>query len=979
MALIACVGLIALPSFAQNPTGTLTGRVTADGEALPGVTVKISSDALPGGSQIAVTGASGDYLFRFLPGGTYAVTFTLEGFHTLESSVKISVAQTRQLDAEMALSAVSEEIEVTSSYETVTTSSQASVTYEQDLIERLPIARDIFQTTTLAPGVAANAGHVNAVNIAGQPGPQSLFMVNGVVVNDPVWGNAYSLYIEDAIEETTVGVSGVSAEYGRFTGGVINMVTKSGGNEFSGSYRLSLDNEDWEAKTPLTTSKEDKVNQTHEATLGGYLMKDHIWFFLAGRARDRDQQDQMYDDTPFLYTRSQQRYEGKLTLAPHISHRLLGSYMKVDDKETGYARLTVVEPSALIDRTTPQEMYALNYTGVVRDNLFLEGQYSKRDFTFAYAAGAAQDDLANGTTLLYYVGPVYMGGHHLFCGSQCEGGDEQRNNEDLLLKASLFLSSDRAGSHDIVVGYDSYADLVTNNNYQSPSNFVFYRFAPPQDNVDGVHYPVIMGDYSEIIGYWPILQLSRGTDFVTDSLFVNDTWRLNQHLTFNLGLRYDQNDGRDGSGNQVTDDARLSPRLGVSWDLKGDGEWIVNASYSSYVASIDSGEAGRAGGGAASDLFYYYLGPSINVDENGNFAPQHTTPEAMQIVFDWFDSIGGLQATDYWVWAPEISGVNLEIPSLSSPYTDEVSVGFTKRLGNRGVVRADYVWREGHDFYMDRKDMSTGQITWSGEVAPGVPVTQDFDLTIRENDNSVLSRTYHGLHAQFQYRFGDRLLVGGNWTWSHLYGNFAGENINNGISVGSALDQPEYRQASWNYPEGDLAQDQRHRVRAYAIWDVVSSRRQNLSLSWLENFWSGTPYSASQLVPVSPFVENPGYITAPSTNTYYFSGRGGYTTDEIHRTDLSVNYSFFVKAFGGSVELYIQPEVLNVFNESGAVAVETTTYSAYNDPSLAVFDPFTETPVQGVNWDVGDDFGQPAVEDDYQVPRTFRLSVGVRF
>ena len=150
-------------------------------------------------------------------------------------------------------------------------------------------------------------------------------------------------------------------------------------------------------------------------------------------------------------------------------------------------------------------------------------------------------------------------------------------------------------------------------------------------------------------------------------------------------------------------------------------------------------------------------------------------------------------------------------------------------------------------------------------------------------------------------------------------------------------------------------------------------------LSWLENYWSGTPYSADQLVSVSPYVENPGYLNPPSTNTYYFSGRGAFTTDEIHRSDLSINYSFFANLFGTDLEVFIQPEVLNVFDEEAAVSVDDTVYSAYNDSNLESFDPFTETPVEGVHWRKGEDFGQAVTEDDYQTPRTFRVSLGIRF
>ena len=970
--------LVVTPAFAQNPTGTLTGRVTYEGSPLPGVSVSIVSDALPGGRQVAVTSAGGEYLLRFLPSGTYAVTFTLDGFATLETDVKISIAQTRTLDAEMTGSTVSEEIVVTGSYETMTTNSQGSVTFEQETIEKLPVLRDVASVTLLAPGTAANAGSAGAVNIAGQPGPQTLFMANGVVLNDTVWGNPYGVYIEDAIQETTVSVSGVSAEYGRFTGGVVNMITKSGGNEFSGSLRVNLTNESWEAKTPLTTDQADTLNKTYEATLGGYVMKDYVWFFVAARTFERTgTAQQPVNNVSYPTGRDQQRYEGKLTIAPATGHRFLGSYMKVDDTELGSARLPPLEPSSIIDRKLPQKMWALNYTGVLSESFFLEGQYSKREFTFAGSGGnAAPGDRINGTTIIYYP-TYYNAGSHLFC-SSCPGGDESRNNEDLLLKSSLFLSSESLGSHDIILGYDRFNDILISNNYQSPSNFVLYDYNSPDSyGPDGTFYPIFTG--GEDIDFWPILLLSRGTDFVTDSVFVNDTWRVNPRWTFNLGVRYDKNNAKDGIGNTISNDSRVSPRLGVSWDVHGDGSWIVNASVGRYTASLDAAKGGAAGGGDPSYLGYTYGGPTINLDADGNFVPEYTTPEALAILFDWFDSVGGLSNTDLWYASPSLSGINLEIPTLSSPYTDELSIGFVKRLGSRGLFRADYVYREGHDFYLDRTDLSTGQIAWQGEIVPGVEISEDFDLTVRENNDSVYNRTYHGVLTSIQYRFSDRLTAGGSYTWSHLYGNFDGENSSNGISVGDALSFPEYRQAAWNYPNGDLAQDQRHSLRAFVVWDMISTSRHDLSLSWLESYTSGQPYGAFQTVPVVLFVDNPGYLSPPTWENYYFTPRDAYKTDGIHRTDLSLNYSFFMDLLGSQVEVYLQPEVVNVFNEAGVIDPNNSIVAWRQDRSLANFDPFTETPVEGVNWYKGSNFGKPDNDADYQTPRTFRVSLGVRF
>jgi hypothetical protein len=969
--------LIALPAIAQNPTGIMTGRVTFEGTPLAGVAVSITSDALPGGTQTAITGGSGEYLFRFLPGGTYNVAFTLDGFATLETEVKISVAQKRRLDAEMQEAVAAEEIVVTGAYETVTSNSEGSVTYTLETIEKLPILRNMESAALLAPGTS-DKGALGGVTIAGQPAPQNLWMVNGVVMNDNVWGSPNDLYIEDAMEEQTTLINGVSAEYGRFTGGVVNMVTKSGGNQFSASVRANLTNEDWEAKTPKTTFQEDKIDTTYEGTLGGYILKDHLWFFLAGRSFERTGSDQMYDDTPFPSSRDETRWEAKLTIAPAINHRFLFSYLDREITETGYYRLTPVEPTAIVDRSPTGEMTAINYTGVFSDKFFVEAQYSERKDIREGGAGTADpDDRINGTTGISWT--TFSGwGSHLFCGDQCPGGALQRNNEDILLKGSLFLSGGK-GSHDIVFGYDRYNDIVVDNNYQSPSNYRLDTFTDPTYGPDGLFYPMIAQGNHRLL-YWPILVVSTGTDFITNSIFANDTWRLNRNFTFNVGLRYDANDGSDGSGNKVSSDSRISPRVGMSWDINGDGNWIVNASFGRYVAGLDSNEAGAGGGGNPSFLGYDYRGPPINVAPDGSFDPQYTTTEALELVYEWFDSVGGLSNTDLWIYAPSLAGVNLIVPDLQSPYTDEFSVGVTKRFGNKGLIRSDVVFREGNAFYLSKTDQETGIIN-SGpiEVAPGVFIEEDFDLNTYINDSGDLNRTYWGWLTHFQYRITDRLAIGGNYTWSHLYGNFVGENDANGISVSGLGDYPEYKEVSWWAPTGDLPQDERHRLNLALTWDIISSSWFNLNVGWFEQFVTGTAYSADTEVSVSSYVDNPGYLSPPSRNNYFFSGRGEYRTDDIHSSNLAVNISFFLNMFGSQLEFFIQPEVINLFNESGVETPNDTAYSAAQDSSLSTFNPFTETPQEGVHWRKGSNFGEPDVEDDYQQPRLFRISFGLRF
>jgi hypothetical protein len=301
-------------------------------------------------------------------------------------------------------------------------------------------------------------------------------------------------------------------------------------------------------------------------------------------------------------------------------------------------------------------------------------------------------------------------------------------------------------------------------------------------------------------------------------------------------------------------------------------------------------------------------------------------------------------------------------------------------------VRLDYVNRNFKDLYARKVDMTTGQVTDElGNVS---------DIKLVINDPGTLERKYDGVTLQFSYRAMESLNFGGNYTWGHRYGNYEGEGSGTGpvASTLAAYYYPEYSQESWHNPKGDLSGDQRHTGRVYAVWDVLNTKHNLLSLSLMQSYFSGTPYGASGSIYSYPYVTNPGYATRPTVVTYWFTARDAYHTDNINRTDIGLNYSFRFPTLGANVELYIHPYVTNVFNEMGVINVDQTVYTRYSGSSWLLFDPFTTTPAEcaqgtaaatckaaGNNWQKGPNFGKPLSAADYQTPRTITVSFGVRF
>jgi hypothetical protein len=365
-------------------------------------------------------------------------------------------------------------------------------------------------------------------------------------------------------------------------------------------------------------------------------------------------------------------------------------------------------------------------------------------------------------------------------------------------------------------------------------------------------------------------------------------------------LRYDKNDGKDASGTVVAKDSKVSPRLGVVWDVKGDGEWLVNASYGTYVTAIAGGVADIGAGGNPASITYDYYGPPINADPNA--ATLIDTPTAIQMMFDWLDSVGGTGAAEYISGAYLPGQTGFIKGSLDSPSADEMTVGFTKRFGNRAMVRLDYVNRTFHDFYVTQTDMTTGtaEVEFEGE-------TYLFDKSYTLNNDTVLERKYNGVQLQFSWRPLDPLNIGGNYTYSKAEGNFVGETSASGPVTSGVFNYPEYFEQRWNLSYGALPIDQTHKARLWVVWDAIQAKHNKLSVSLLQSYLSGQPYGAYGTIATRPYVTNPGYQTTPSNVGYWFMPRDTFRTDNITRTDLAFNYAFVLPALGTNIEFFVEP------------------------------------------------------------------------
>jgi len=339
-------------------------------------------------------------------------------------------------------------------------------------IEALATPRTIQGIAQLAPAVNENGPNAQTVVINGAFSFDNVFMVNGVDINDNLFAQPQNLFIEDAIEETQVLTSGISAEYGRFSGGVINAITKSGGNTFSGSGRVNFLNPAWTTQTPFEvsrgTSHLDVLSRTYEGTFGGPIVKDRLWFFTSGRyAKTNNQVTLQQTGLGLLNVDTNKRGELKFTGTVAQNHTIQGGFLTDPRTRTNNSGLQsfIIDPHSEVTRSNPNWYYFTNYRGVFQSNVLVEAQYSERRFEFEGDGGTStniQDSPFISVTQCAC----------LFNAPYFDATDpEHRNNRQLTGSVTDYWAFH--GRHETKAGFEWFRSQRTGGNSQSSTSYVF--------------------------------------------------------------------------------------------------------------------------------------------------------------------------------------------------------------------------------------------------------------------------------------------------------------------------------------------------------------------------------------------------------------------------------------------------------------------------------------------------------------------------
>jgi hypothetical protein len=969
-AAVLSLAIIAITSSASAQglqTGVITGIVTSSDDApLPGVVIVAASPALLG-ERTTVTDSNGVYSVSGLPPGPYRLTFELQNFQSAErSDIAVNVGGTVEVNAVLPLSSVTETITVTAEAPPGVSTAVTSLSITKREVDALPIGRRPVDIAELAPGLTANTFFAGQLAISGAFGFDNVFMIDGVDVNDTITGTANNLFIEDAVQETTVLTNGIPAEYGRFSGGVINLVTRSGGNVFSGSFRENLSNPSWIKETPF--QRQNRVvnpsilSKTSEATVGGPLRRDRLWFFGAGRWESTATAN-TFAQTGAPYTRTDTNRRGELKLTGRLrsSDMLQAAFTNNATEQANtspIAATRLVDASTLVTRQLPNRLVAANYNGAVGSRLFVRLQYSQKVQKFENNGGTSTR-LPDSPFRTLGATPGVPGGLVYHAPYFDSTDPEQRNNQQVTGSVSRLLSSSRAGTHDMKAGAEYFVSTGIGGNSQTSTGFIFatdYAVSNgvPVLDASGSPVPRFIPGVSEA---WTFLAARGATiDIRTTSLYAQDRWTVSRRVTLDLGTRFEAVRSQATGDITAVDTTTIVPRLAAIVDLRGDGQTTAQASYGHYSGKYGQVQfSSNSNVSRPSEVDYLYSGPA---GEGAAFAPGFDPANYTRVIFASFPTANVKVADD-----------------LHSPVTREFTLGVGQLLGARGHAKATYAWRKTTGVVEDFLDLTGG--------IADVPLVGRLTNRVFANSD-VPKRSYAALILQTQYRLGGRVTTGGHYTLQiRNHGNFAGESA--GVPGASSIfgDFPEVYGPALDrlMPEGRLDSFQRHKLRLYGTFTQPLGRFGSIDVAPLWRVNSGLAYSLTTAiaVPATQLARNPGYpatdINPAVRETVFFGQRGESQFKGYGVVDVAATYSVPVWK---SAAPWVKVEFYNLLNNQKLIAWDRTVTA----------DPASALDANGIRtgYVKGPRFGTATSDTQFPQPylaqnggRAFRMALGVRF
>ena len=911
-----CLSLLITGVAVAQTTGRIEGQVASeDGSGLPGVTITATSTQLQG-NRIIQTAGDGGFRFINLPPGTYTVRAELQGFNTLEQQ-DVIVGIERTVTLQMAMSsAISDEVIVTSEAPVVDiTSSSAGVNLSAEVFEELPLARDFYAVAAIAAGTGSDR---EGTTVYGATSVENQYVIDGLNTTGVLRGQEAKQLNVEFIQEVQVITGGLGAEHGRLTGGLINAITKSGGNEFKGDVfgyvadaSLQADNSQGsKVRSDAAIVVDTQDQQDFGFDLGGYIVKDKLWFFAAFDVVEEVEAKTVVNSiqnaapgTPGPGSTIETDIErdlfaGKLTWAMTQSQRFAGSIFadptsKIGSTLNRYAGGQIVGP--------PSTFIGVRDSGGTDYTVRYDGIFGKSFLAEASAGFHEEEDKTDG--------PGKNQAHFIdqsVPGSPTSGGLPFHRDLDLsrdVYKASV---SSFLGDHEIKFGTDLEELSTTTANWNGGAGQRIYNRGLRGGTQNEYRHRFFVDNTAPGFNAadpttWTLLApLVSNPETRNTSFFLQDTWRAASSVTINAGVRLERQEIGDRFGAVQADiDDNWAGRLGATWDVLGNGRSKLFANYGRYFLSIPMDVNIRAFGGEVSCFCY-----NFSADPN-NITPDPNAPEVSRLL-----GAGGTPVD----------------PALQGQFIDEVLVGFEYEVAPNFALGVQATYRDLGRVVEDFLDASTGNyfISNPGQGIGTTVTFYDYYFNNRPNGDVVnnftapsdgASREYKAVQLTARKRYSDNWQLLANYVWSELEGNYDGAfQVSTGQldpTINSAFDYADFAINA----TGKLSLDREHQFRVDGTYRFDQGWASGLTLGASAYWKSGFPLNAY------------GYSAAYNNQELFLVERGSLGTGpDEYEIDLHFNYPVKISE---RYELNLLVDVFNVLDRQSITRLD----ERFNRPS----------------------------------------------
>ncbi len=765
--LFACFVLPAAISLSQT-TGDIIGRVTDEqGGALPGVGVEARSPAFQG-VRSSVTDATGTYRLVLLPPGVYKVTATLTGFARVESNVTVSLGKTSTGDFQLKPTTTAEVI-VTGAAPLV---DQESNTIGENIsgqqIKSLPTGRNYTSIVQISAGVSTQtsntAAFANSIVVNGSTGLENSFVIDGVETTGVEYGAQGKELNYEFVQELEVKTGGYQAEYGRSTGGIINVITKSGGNEFHGEAFAYYDNNSLQAsnKHPEDSQLYSFISGYNRldagAALGGFALKDTLWFFGA--------YDYVHNTTkqtvtqgpiagqPADTTSTRNLGSAKLTWMLGTSNSIIASYFQDPRGDTGavndgahpvngpYTTFIGLQKFGGSD-------YSLRYSGLFGSSWVVAAQGALHQ-----EENSVDPGLPGGNDIQYIDtrnGNLESGGFGLIQDKKFKrwlGGLSVTkyisNNE---IKGGIEYMEDQADVVKRMSGDPSLNQAQQVTIYDNPAD-------PSRPVYSHFYWTIPTANLAD--NNVPTSALNATPYHRTLSFYLQDTLTLMPNLTVNVGLRYDNQQIFSSDGTkQINITDSWAPRIGFTWDPTKDNKTKVFGSFGYFYEQIPMDLVIRSYSSERQPTIYNFDPTSIvpNADAATIAGDSNAARQGGGKIFGGFNDL-----TDN---------------GLSGQYLREGIFGAEREVTNNIAVGARFVYRDLPQVVEDYLCSNEGDYCVGNPTEDRMKYLYSLDYNTQFLAPKA-KRIYRGFQLDVTKRFSDNWAFLASYVYSTLKGNYDG-------------------------------------------------------------------------------------------------------------------------------------------------------------------------------------------------------------